>query len=132
MFIPSLLSNDFITVMNVQKSEADELAAFFTTQTEGSRKIKDNPDAIPEHLEYLSGNLNLKTLVEDGGLEDLVETLSVSDLRGKRGRRALFLDVENNVIGVGTTVVYNQNWAITGVADPTVMNTVLSAALDAA
>ena len=133
LFLPSLSSDDFITVANVPQDEAVAFIEFFDKQVESKRKLGHNPsdNASGDLYEEYKGNLNLKALVEDESLGDLVETLSHSTIPKQRGRRAVFVDVENDVIAVGTTVVYNQNWAMRAVSDPTVMTTVLEAVEDA-
>ena len=127
LFLPSLLSDEFITVANVPKEEALSYTAAFDAQVETKRRLKHNTTGSGELLEEFSGNLNLKALVDNETLGDLVEELTLSTIPGARGRRAVFLDVENDTIAVGTTVVYNQNWAMRGVADPSILATVLEA-----
>jgi hypothetical protein len=132
LFLPSLLSDEFINIANIQQEEAVALVGFFDSQVAAKRRLGHNPNPVAELLEEFKGNLNLEALVEDTSIEELVETLTVSNLPKQRGRRALFLDVENDVIAIGTTVVYNQNWAMRGVTDPTVLTTVLDAVAEAA
>jgi hypothetical protein len=133
LLVPSLNSDtDFMTMINVSKEEAIELLTDFDARVAAKRKIGDSPTApIDGVLDVLEGgNLDLAALVEDESLSVLIETLSTSNIQRARGRRAVFLDVENDVIGVGTTVIYNRNWAMTGVADDSVISQVLAAAGD--
>lgn len=127
LFLPSLSADEFTTITNVTAEEATAFVAFFDTQVEAKRKLKHNTDGTGELLEEFKGNLNLEALVEDETLSDLIEVLSVSTIVGQRGRRAVFLDIENDTIAVGTTVIYNQNWAMRGVTDPSILTTVLEA-----
>lgn len=132
LLLPSLNSEDYITIVNVTKDEATEFLTDFRTRVESKRRMKDNQNSTDDVLDTLDGsNLNLKALVADTSIEDLIKTLSRSEIRGARGRRAVFVDVENDILAVGTTVIYNQNWAMTGVLDPSIAGTVLSAVADA-
>lgn len=133
LFLPSLrVNDDIITIANVCQDEASSFVKHFDSEVTGNRKLKANASATADHWDVLSGNLNLLALVDDESLGQLVERLSKSDIVGSRGRRAVFVDVENDVLAVGTTVVYNQNWAMLGVSDPSVMTTVLEAVTAAA
>ena len=132
LFLPSLSSDEFITIANVPQDEATAFIGFFDSQVAAKRKLGNNPAPVAELLEEFKGNLNLKALVADESLGNLVEVLTTSTIPKQRGRRAVFVDVENDVIAVGTTVVYNQNWAMRGVSDASVLTTVLDAVADAA
>lgn len=132
LFLPSLSSDDFITIANVPQDEANAFVEFFDTQVAAKRKLGNNATPVAELLEEFKGNLNLAALVEDESLGDFVEVLSKSTIPKQRGRRAVFVDVENDFIAVGTTVVYNQNWAMRGVSDASVLTTVLDAVAEAA
>jgi hypothetical protein len=127
LFLPSLVSDDFIVVANVTREEAEAYVGFFDKMVSEKRKLKSNPSAVIGSFNDINGKLDLVALLDDESLPDLVESLSVSSLSGQRGRRAVFLDIENDDIGVGTTVIYNANWATQGVGDPTLLGTVLDA-----
>lgn len=132
LFLPSLTDNEqYINIYGVTKDEAIAFADFFLTQTEKSRKVASAPTPVTETLEFIGGNLDLESLVASESLQELVERLAKSEIRGQKGRRAVFVDIENNEIGVGTTVIYNENRAMKGVTDPSVPVTVLSAVDDA-
>lgn len=127
LFLPSLSSEDYITIANIPQDEAEDYVEFFDSKVEENRRMKPNQLGSGELLEEFKGNLNLAALVEDESLGELVTALSTSNIPGQRGRRAVFVDVENDTIAVGTTVVYNRNWAMKGVSDQSVLTTVLNA-----
>ena len=131
LFLPSIESEDFLVVANVSREEATAYAGLFSTLVESKRRMKNNDNAVDDVFTEITGNLNLISLVNDESLALLVEDLSLSKLKGQRGRRAVFVDIENDYIGVGTTVIYNANWAMKGVADPSLLGTVLDAVEEA-
>lgn len=115
------------------KDEAIELLSDFKARVDTKRTIKRSQPLTDDVLDALDGsNLDLKGMVEDNSLEPLLVSLGRSEIPGFRGRRAVFIDVENDIIGVGTTVIYNENWASHGIVDPSVAATVLGAVADAA
>ena len=130
LFLPSLSSDDFITIANIPYEEAIEYVRFFDGQVADKRKLGNHPNPVSELLEEFKGKLSLRELVEDGSIADLVEVLSTSTIPKQRGRRAVFVDVENDIIAVGTTVVFNRNWAMRGVSDPSIPAKVLAALED--
>lgn len=133
LLLPSLTGDKTITIVNVSKDEAVELLTDFKARVDAKRTIKRSQPLTDDVLDTLDGsNLNLKALVEDNSLEALLKNLSQSEIPGFRGRRAVFIDVENDIIGVGTTVIYNENWASHGIVDSTIAATVLDAVAEAA
>lgn len=131
LFLPSLKAHgEFINIGNVHWDEALDFIENFNSRVEASRKLKYNDNATTELVEEFKGNLNLKNLIEEGSLGDLVEALTKSNIPGKRGLRAVFVDVENDTIAVGTAVVYNQNWAMRGVSDASILPRLLEAVAD--
>lgn len=131
LFLPSLTNHgEFINVGPVHQDEAMDFISNFNMRVGASRKIKFNDESTSDSVEEFKGNLNLKALVEEGSLGDLVEALTKSNIPGKRGLRAVYVDVENDTILVGTTVVYNANWAMLGVEDATILPALLDAVAD--
>jgi hypothetical protein len=129
MFIPSLDDKKTITVDNVTKSEAEAFASFWDFSVTRKRKINRNDDATPAMVQFFTGNVDLTSLDEDfDELDNLVENLMTSRVPQKRGRRIVIVDTDTNEVGVGTTVVYNQNWAMRGVDDDTVPTTLAAVA----
>lgn len=131
LFIPSLLSDTYINVYNCTKGEAISFVEHFNSQVAASRKVAAAPNAVADVMDFTTGSLNLEALVEDESLSELVTKLSTSELRGQRGRRCVFVDIDSDEIGVGTTVVYNENRAMTGVLDTTVATSILDAVTEA-
>lgn len=131
LLLPSLETEGFIAVANITEDEARQFNAEFESRVSQNRKTKDhaNMDYDCESLEIMDGNIDLKAMMDNGKLKTLVETLQVSNIHGARGRRPVFIDVDNGVIGVGQTVVYNRNWAMFGVRDSSVPATILTAAM---
>lgn len=127
LFLPSLTTNGVIAVHGATKDEALNFIKHFNSDVEAARKVADAPNATTEPFEFIDGNLGLEALVDGESMSDLVESLALSNVRGARGRRAVFVDIENDTIGVGTTVIYNENRAMRGVSDGTVAGTVFQA-----
>jgi hypothetical protein len=129
LYIPSLdRHGDIITIVNPSRAEAQEFVDAFTAKARTARKQGSHPTPVTESMEFYEGSyLRLKEMVEtdDALLPNLLEKLATADIKNFRGTRAVFLDVENDVIGIGTTVVYNQNWSTAGVPDPSVVKTIL-------
>ena len=128
LLIPSLERDEFITVANISESEAREYLEAFAEIVNSKRKIGTAPvgSSTTDNLEVLGGgNLDLASKVIDGTITSLVNDLTMSKIPRARGRRAVYLDVENDIIGVGTTVIYNKNWAMHGVSDDGLVSTVL-------
>lgn len=129
LFLPSLENDDdFITVANVSRYEAEAYIQAFDSLVESKRRLKSNPDAATESMDVLSGNLKLGqfAITDPDSLGLMLETLSKSNIKGFRGRRAVYLDPNTDTVAVGTTVVYNRNWATKGVSDPSILSTVLN------
>lgn len=133
LFLPSLSSHkETIVIGNVNKSEAEAFLAHWEAQVEANRKLQvspPSPDPVPS-IEYYKGSIDFDAIDQHGELESLFDKLETSDIKKYRGLRPVFVDYENNEVGVGTTVVYNPNWATKGVADPSVVATLLQYATD--
>lgn len=129
MYIPSLTEHGvYLTIANATHEEAEEFAAAFTEKVEGARKTASAKNAVSESIDFVTvGGLDDLMEEEDGRIEALIEKLSVSDLPGQRGLRIVYIDIDAGEIGVGTTVVYNQNRAMTGVSDSTIAATIFAA-----
>lgn len=132
LFLPSVDNHgETINIVGVSRAEAESLAEWHAALVKTKRKTHENAAGI-EALDFLEGNLELETLADSETLADLVRQLSTSEIPGKRGTRAVYIDVDNDTIAVGTTVIYNQNRAMSGVLDDTLIGTVLDAISEAA
>lgn len=121
LLLPSLERDDAtISIDNISKAEAEEFLANFDARVTKSRRLGANPEAVPHAMEFFSGSLDIAGLIADEEIDPLIETLGLSKLHAKRGRRAVYIDPDNNEVGVGTTVIYNRNWAMRGVEDASV------------
>ena len=132
LYLPSLdTRNKVITVDNLSKTEAEAFLNYFDYSVSQKRKLGLNPTrdyGIPSLVQYFTGSIDLQALDDDGELDNLVENLMTSRIPQKRGRRAVLIDAEKGEIGVGTTVVYNQNWAMKGVQDDSISQALLAVA----
>lgn len=63
--------------------------------------------------------------MDEFDLQELAFTLAISNIPGTRGARAVFINVKENLIYVGTAVVYNPRRATIGVTDDSVAQTIL-------
>lgn len=135
LFLPSLSKHkESIIIANLNKSEAEVFLDFWETQVVASRKLQVSPanptgEDIPA-MEYFKGSINFDSIDQAGELETFLEKLETSDIKKYRGLRPLFVDYENNEVGVGTTVIYNPNWATQKVSDPSVVATLLQFAAE--
>ena len=127
LLLPSLDNSDPILLTNVSKETAIHFVNSWNELVKSKRKVRDG--APTDQLEFYSGNFGLPLIAQDADgkrkLEIALERLAVSTIRESRGRRALFVDLEGDEVGVGTTVIYNENRAASGVTDNTVTDTIL-------
>lgn len=129
MYIPSLDEHGvFMTVANATREEAIELADAFTKRTNAKRKTHALGGV--ESLDFLTVG-GLDALVDTDELVELIEKLSLSKLQNQRGLRIVYIDIENDEVAVGTTVIYNINRAMTGVVDGTVGKSIFDAVVQA-
>jgi acyl carrier protein len=133
LHMPSLEDHDrMITTVNISIKEAKEVMKEFALKVEDRRKIKyykDNTDMDTEHSEWFY-NFFDKDKIRDFSRNVDVEQfsadlngLATSDIPTYRGKRPLFIG--DDVIAVGTTVIYNQNWATINFPDNTVMGKII-------
>lgn len=131
LLLPSLSTHgETVLIHGVTKSEAADYLERWDERVSNERRIGHNDEEIDSSMEFYSG-LNFERLSEAEVIEDLVGFLSTSRIAKKRGLRAVWLDEDAGEIGVGTTVVYNRNWAMNGVADETIVDSLLRAAAEA-
>lgn len=127
LLIPSLITDGFIKIFDLTIEEAQQFVANFDEDVMGL-KVRNPPQHDSEtSLELLEGNFDLWHLSDESQLVPLVNELIISKVPGSRGRRPVFLDLDYNVIGVSSTVVYNSNRATFGVNDSSIPATVLAA-----
>ena len=127
MMIPSLESHGrFMTISNISLAEARKLVSNFITNVVAERKIKTFGDGshdfdVVRHA-VIFDNMTERDM-ED--INDTIEGLAYSNRPGIRGVRPLFLSTKHNVIAVGTTIVYNKNWASINYSDPDTFERIL-------
>jgi hypothetical protein len=127
LYLPSLEGKSFIKIENISQTEASVLVAEFDKRVGANRAVFNlNQESAP--MIFYHGFLDL-----DGeDLEELelsvLEEYSLSKITNTRGARAVFVDLyedefdsddDKNIVGVGTTVVYNQNRATVKFKDTT-------------
>lgn len=117
LFLPSLEEKRFIRMEDVSVTEAKEFIAAFDAKLQATRKLKSPVKSTPDSaLEYYI----LSNLI-DYDLDEIVEVLIEADIPGTRGSRAVFIDVDTDLILVGTSIVYSRNWATMNVLDDTIV-----------
>lgn len=139
LLLPSLEEKRFIHAATVSQSEACVFAKRFTDDVKASRKLKaaaddDEYDNITFYSNHVDLSIvavsedNVRMGTADSGdyevLQNLIEaiqSLAVSDVQGVRGARVVFVDPKTNTVGVGTTVVYNKNWATLNFEDDNIL-----------
>lgn len=127
LYLPSLEEKRFIVLSNISQTEALQQAEEFTNRVKSSRRLKGESDTgVDDDMIFytntfdFSGFQGFDPVTLSEFIMALLENLSISDIAGTRGARAIFLDLEKNIFGIGTTVVYNRNWATLNVFDDTV------------
>jgi hypothetical protein len=125
LFLPSLVAKKFLEIKNLSLAEATEFCNNFTARVKEKRKVKQ-AGADDTNLIIISDYLHTHpgyALVDDLDESEFFDVLAISTTSGVRGARPVFVDLERNVVGVGTTVVYNQNWASVNFDDNTLLAT---------
>lgn len=126
LILPSLENHGrLIDIRSISISEANHFLNNFNTDVLKLRKCKiantyDSTDDI-NHMEFYHNVINLSQLKSNTDFASMnsdVEELTKSTIPKTRGIRALF--VSPTVVGIGTTVIYNKNWATTNFSDHTV------------
>ncbi|QDJ96552.1 hypothetical protein Xoosp13_366 [Xanthomonas phage Xoo-sp13] len=125
LLIPSLQDQTrFITITDLSRDEAAAFIKEFTARVKAERKIKNTPaknQTVDDFIEY-----NLVEGLDSFLIDDVFDLLKTSTVVGARGNRAVFLDEDSDTILVGSTVVYNKNWAMVGFVDDTIVDTLLN------
>ena len=139
LLLPSLEEKRFINISLVSQAEAIRFTQKFTDDVKASRKLKAADDSgvdddiifysnffdlsvLADHVNHLKNGLSSETDISMTlTLLDAMHSLAVSEVRGVRGARAIFINPETNTVGVGTTVVYNKNWATLNFEDDNIL-----------
>lgn len=128
LLVPSLETHGrFLAIHDISVDEAKVLARDFTNHVVSNRKTK-NYDAtidVVDDIEFFHNIVDFSQMQiaddsDAAALENELQALKVSNTRGVRGLRAVFVS-KAGIIGVGTTVVYNPNWATKNYSDPDMM-----------
>jgi hypothetical protein len=128
LFMPSLKERKFFEIRNVNLDDATEFVKSFTAQVKVSHKTKDNGDNASDFVVY-NGMIDLDEydggvdFLEENDMYGLADILQIADTVGTRGARAVFVQ-DDGTFAVGTTVVYNRNWATTNFDDKSVLDKV--------
>lgn len=118
--------SNHVEIEGITRSEAIDLINNFQDRVRANRKLKTFNGAVDDAFYEVTVN------DEDVGYIsplDLVYELNESQIRGFTGERAVFVqnvdnDADQITVLVGTTVVYNRNWATLGVVDTSVVDTI--------
>lgn len=128
LLIPSLETHGrFLAVHDISIEEAKVLARDFTAHTVSKRKTKNFNDSsdIVDDIEFFYNVIDFDKMKLQGNsdldsLETSLQGLKISETRGVRGLRTLFVS-KSGVVGVGTTVIFNPNWATKNYSDPNML-----------
>lgn len=120
LYLPSLKEKKFLVMHNVSEEEAIEFIDDFSEKVKNNRKIK-NVGSHASNFELFKNIINDAAVDPDFFATEIFDMLSVSDARGIRGSRAIFAE-EDGTFGVGTAVIYNQNWASINFSDNTILS----------
>lgn len=139
LLLPSLEEKRFIHLSVVSQTEAINFANRFTDDVKAMRKLKGAVDGgADDSITFYSNFIDLSIVAtsEDnvqmgnagtddyevlGSLIEAIRTLAISEVQGVRGARVIFVDPKTNTVGVGTTVVYNKNWATLNFEQPNIL-----------
>lgn len=133
LYLPSLEGKKFIEVSNVSQAEAATLVAEFDKRVEAKRKMH-NLNQETASMVFYGNQLNSvdydSVELNDEPEKQVAEQLYLSNFVGVRGARAVFVELDadliegyvKSLVGIGTTVVYNDNRATSGFSDPNVLN----------
>jgi acyl carrier protein len=126
LILPSLVTaGEFINIHPISLEEATELVNDFTKRVESQRKTKIHTeyDEDTDHIEFYHNvidfsQMDKETIEDPDQVQYEINSLATSTIPTKRGTRAVFISA--GAIGVGTTVVFNQNWATMNFSDYTI------------
>lgn len=131
MIVPSLEGKKFLLLKNVSQDEALKLGNWFENDVLANRKVRFlSPKGDVPSIDFYSNLIDKEELHEEFDFDDFNEDiavavfdlLAVSETPTVRGARIVYIDPDKNVIGVGSTVVYNENRATIGFQDDAVMD----------
>ena len=139
LVIPSLEEHGRMIISQpVSIEEAKTLVAEFTARVIATKKVKDaqpihgyNSDDEVEDIEFYHNLLRFDQIADDADFEALdheLHELAISKIPKTRGFRPIF--ISPTVVGIGTTVIYNKNWATVNFSDDTVAPQLLKLAED--
>jgi acyl carrier protein len=125
LVIPSLEEHGRLIISQpVSIAEAKILVNEFNDRVFNSRKIKDgNPDSddlADDNIEFFHNVIRFDQLNQGTDFDAMdaeLEALNNCQVPKTRGFRATF--ISPTTIGIGTTVIYNKNWATVNFSDPT-------------
>lgn len=133
LILPQLHSRgNPLVIREITRKDAEGLIQNLAERTKTARKLKHYPAAIEDaffEVNAVGPRTNFKSWDEEDTLSDLAE----SNIPGLRGERAVFFETDNYQDGenaaflIGTTVIYNANWATLGVLDLSVMDVISNA-----
>lgn len=110
------------TLLGLTYEEAERFVNDFQVQIRATRRnvrVLDKDEGV---FTQFIGMMPDEGDIDSDYLTQVAELIQCN-VRGTRGRRALFIDTRNNVVATGTMIVYNANHATQGFIDPTVVKT---------
>jgi hypothetical protein len=116
-----------IIINNICREDAEGLIKNLTERVKTSRKLKNYTAGVEDaffEVNAIGSNTHFNSHDEDY----IIELLAESNIPTLRGERAVFFEYDKFVNGepaaflIGTTVIYNANWATLGVLDLSVVD----------
>lgn len=128
LILPQLHSHgNPLVIREITRKDAEGLIQNLAERTKTARKLKHYPAAIEDAFFEVNA-VGPRTYFNSYDEEDTLSDLAESSIPGLRGERAVFFESgnfdngENAAFLIGTTVIYNANWATLGVLDLSVMD----------
>lgn len=125
LYLPSFEEKKFVKIGPLNQTEADAYCRFFVEKIKETKKVVDHGSTDSDMIYFGNFNevQNLIDIVEmgdDNGNDvefSIVTLLGTSKTKNVRGIRPVYIDIYENLIGIGSTVIYNKNWATIGFDD---------------
>mgnify|MGYP001052966966 CR=1 FL=1 len=117
LFLPTDTRDNFIVIDGITPLQALNFVNVETKRIVDSKKIKNNSNKVvdDDHMIFVTiANNNEELFLQFWSLSKL----EYSDTPKIRGDRAIYFNETSGIVGMGTTVIYNRNWATIGFDDP--------------
>lgn len=117
LYLPSFCGDGtFSLTLGLSEDECVKKIKDFEWDTLKARKIRYHSDYDEDNVAVTRMRFGDSESFDSIGLRDIYKML-VSKIPTYRGIRPIFINLKDKVIGIGTTVIYNINWAAVGVEE---------------